>query len=219
MTELYDAFMSDLIHERERSLTECDNNIIAEFLYDNTDDIVKKEDVDCCVCLTTRRGFQLPNCAHFVCCRCHYKMHNGFISDTFHNTHRRPWFHLEKPEYPYKDSDQTELLSIYRTLTDNNAYEHWFVNANEDLYITIRKNEEFVKSLIVIPSMCDTNTQIFDSIKEWFIMDQKIQQYDSALMQFYNEYKLFEAQENLYDRLYEAERKKNSMKRCPLCRS
>jgi hypothetical protein len=215
MTELYDAFMADLIHERDKNLTECDNNIIAEFIYDNTDDIVKKEQVDCCVCLTTRRGIQMPNCEHFVCARCHYKMQNGFISDTFYNTYRRPFCGQQKPEYPYKDI--SENAEIYKTLPYGDWYEGWFINSNEELYKCLKQEEEFMK---YIPhDKYGTNIQSFNSFKKWFETNEKIQEYETALTKFYTEYKLFEAQNDLYDRLYEEEKKKNCMKRCPLCRS
>lgn len=214
MSDLYDAFMADLIHEREKSLTEFDNNLVAEFIYDNTKDAMKKEEVDCCVCLNTHRGIKMPNCEHFVCSRCHYKMQHGFISEAFYNTHRRPFCGPEKPEYPYKDA--CENAEIYKTLADGEWYKGWFVNNNEDLYNCIKQEEEFIKYIPYDKHKNDI--QSLNNIKEFFETNKEIQQYETSLIQFYNEYKLFEEQNALYEKLYEEERKKNCIKTCPLCR-
>jgi hypothetical protein len=213
MSNPYDEFMADLINEREKTLTECDNNLIAESIYDNNKDAIKNEDVECCVCLISRRGMQLSNCEHFVCSRCHYKMQHGFISEEFYNTHRRPFCGPEKPEYPYKDA--CENTEIYKTLADGEWYKDWFVNNNEDLYNCIKQEEEFIK---YIPyDKHKNNIQSLNNIKQWFETNEKMQQYETELVKFYNEYKLFEEKNNLYEKLCQEEMKNNCIKTCPLC--
>jgi hypothetical protein len=216
MSDINYEFLRYLIEERKHDLNDCYDFILAEHHYDNNNELIKKDKVDCCICLKSHRGIQMLNCQHLVCSLCHYKFEKGFISDSFYNNYQRPWLEVEKPSFPYKDS-QEELLIIYRKLTDTDAYKDWFIYSNEDLYQSIKNNEEFIEELNESRLICKTNLQALNAMKSWFISDIKIQQYDSELSKYNNEYKRFQENYDLYERLWDAERKKICIKSCPRC--
>ena len=215
----YEDFIADLINEREQKMNEWDLEILAEYICNSTN-MEKKEDIECCCCLETKTCVKLPNCDHFVCPKCCHKIYHGFISDDFYSSYKRPCFGPEKPEYPYKDIEEnTEIYSRLHSQSNSNdsseksMYERWFINSNEDLYESINKEPEFFESFIKTKPY-----ETLKNIKEWFETDEKIKKYEEKLVKFYIEYKLFEEKNDLYERLCEEERKKNCVKKCPLCR-
>ena len=43
------------------------------------------EQGECCVCLNFHWGVKLPNCSHYICPKCYYRIYNGYISCDFHS--------------------------------------------------------------------------------------------------------------------------------------
>lgn len=166
-----------------------------------TEDMIKQDNIECCVCMDFQWGVKLPNCNHFICSKCYYKMYYGYIKDRFYTNNPRP-IYLEKPTYPYINKNQN--LEIYNTLTDDETYKDWFVNDNEDLYNSIKINSEFVDQL-------DSN------IKRWF-ENELVTKYENDLLQYELSYKKYSDETVVYLDLLEEERENNIKDICPLCR-
>ena len=74
---------------------------------------------------------KLPNCNHFICPKCYYKLFNGYISDGFYSKNSEPKY-PEKPIYPYQNKDKNK--NIFYSITEDDTYLEWFIDENEDLY-------------------------------------------------------------------------------------
>lgn len=166
------------------------------------EDMVRKDNIECCVCLDFDCGVKLPNCNHFICSKCYYKLNTGFISDEFYMNHPPPVYPIE-PSYPYIDSN--ENLEIYNSLTNDDTYMEWFIVNNQDLYNSIKINSEFVHDIDI-------------HLKKWFESNELISKYENDLIQYDKLYKKYCDDITEYNSLIEEEREDNINTKCPLCR-
>lgn len=171
-----------------------------EFL---TEDLVKRDNVECCVCLELHWGVKMPNCEHFICPKCFITMNTGYISSDFHNKHHKPEKPKE-PKYPYEDKEKNRVLFL--SITDDERHLKWFVCENEDLYNSIKIKSEFVET-------------IDDDLKSWFENNELIEQYYDDLCKYEHKMNKYYDEFRKYEILYEMEQNKNSQRKCPLCRS
>jgi hypothetical protein len=164
--------------------------------------MVKQDNIECCICLNYHWGVKLPNCNHFICPKCYYKLFNGYISDEFYSKNTEPKY-PEKPIYPYQNKDKNK--DIFYSITEDDTYLEWFVYENEDLYNSVKLNSEFVDNLDV-------------KLKRWFENNKDIKQYENNLIQYNKNIELFNNDIEEYNELYAQEKEDNSQKICPLCR-
>ena len=164
--------------------------------------MVKQDNIECCICLNYHWGVKLPNCNHFICPKCYYKLFNGYISDGFYSKNSEPKY-PEKPIYPYQNKDKNK--DIFYSITEDDTYLEWFVDENEDLYNSVKLNSEFVDNLDV-------------KLKRWFENNKDIKQYENDLIQYNKNIELFNNDIEEYNELYAKEKEDNSQKICPLCR-
>lgn len=164
--------------------------------------MVKQDNIECCICLNYHWGVKLPNCNHFICPKCYYKLFNGYISDEFYSKNTEPKY-PEKPIYPYQNKDKNK--DIFYSITKDDTYLEWFIDENEDLYNSVKLNSEFVDNLDV-------------KLKRWFENNKDIKQYENDLIQYNKNIELFNNDIEEYNELYAQEKEDNSQKICPLCR-
>jgi hypothetical protein len=164
--------------------------------------LIKKDNIECCVCLNNSWGVKLPNCNHFICPKCYYKIYHGYISSDFHYENLEPKC-PEKPIYPYLNKDKN--MEIFYSITKDNTYLEWFIDENEDLYNSVKFNTEFVDKLDV-------------KIKKWFENNELIEKYENDLLQYKNDDEQFNIDIEEYNELYAQEKECKSQKICPLCR-
>jgi len=175
-----------------------------EALENLTIGMVKQDNIECCVCLNFHWGVKLPNCNHFICPKCYYKIYHGFISSKFYRENPEPHYSYdEKPIYPYQNVDKNR--EIFNTITNDPKFLEWFVNDNEDLYNSIKTNSDFVDNI-------DAN------LETWFKNNDLIQKYNDNLINYKNKVKQFHIDLEEYNELYEEEKECNSKQLCPLCR-
>jgi hypothetical protein len=186
-----------------------------------TSDMVRKDSIDCPICFETRWGVRLPNCQHYICSVCYYNIYKGFISEKFKQEHPEPIEpeappNRQIPEYPYSES---ELILIFNNFRIQTEFELWFINSNEDLYNSIKKNSEYVDDLD-------------DVIREWFQNNEKIinyeksiksykdskKEYDKLWSNYHEEYNKYKKELEEYNQLLEYEKEYNTKQSCPLCR-
>ena len=165
--------------------------------------MIKQDNIECCVCLNYHWGVKLPNCNHFICPKCYYKIYNGYISDDFYNKITEPKYPI-KPIYPYQNPDKNK--EIYYTITNNSTYLQWFIEENEDLYNSVKMNSEFIAN-------------IDDNLKIWFETNNLIKDYENELIKYENEMEQYNINIEEYNELYEQEKIDNSQSLCPLCRT
>jgi hypothetical protein len=163
---------------------------------------VKQDNIECCICLNYHWGVKLPNCSHFICPKCYYKLLNGYISEEFYNKKSEPKY-PEKPIYPYQNKDKNK--DIFYIITEDDTYLEWFIDENEDLYKSVKLNSEFVDNLDV-------------KLKRWFEHNKDIKQYENDLIQYNKNIEQFNNDIEEYNELYAQEKEANSQKICPLCR-
>ena len=184
-----------------------------EALENITYDMVKQDNIECCVCLDYHWGVKLPNCSHYICAKCYYKLNNGYISADFHSNNPEPKCPTipKSPNYPYQNKEQNKEL-LY-SITNDKTHLDWFINENEDLYNSIKINSEFVKNVDI-------------NLKMWFNNNELIKQYNNDLIKFENDYIKYEKDMDIYniynmkyEEEYEEEKYHNSKRSCPLCRS
>jgi hypothetical protein len=206
-----------------------DWEILFEELKEETDieyetsDMVREDAIECPVCLETRWGVRLPNCSHFICAKCYYTIYKGFIPEKFKQCCLQP---IEPeappnrriPEYPYTYNKE-ELESIFDSFEIKSDFRGWFINENKDLYISIKRNTEYVED-------------VENVIKEWFKNDKKIklykqsiksykdskEEYDKLWSNYCKEYDKYLKELEEYNEYLEYEEEWNSKKKCPLCR-
>ena len=164
--------------------------------------MVKEDNIECCICLNYHWGVKLPNCNHFICPKCYYKLFNGYISDEFYSKNTEPKY-PEKPIYPYQNKDKNK--DIFYSITEDDTYLEWFVVENEDLYNSVKLNSEFVDKLDV-------------ELKKWFENNKNIKQYEDELIQYNKNVEQFNNDIEEYNELYSQEKEDNSKQICPLCR-
>ena len=184
----------DIIIDRDR--LEIHSEIVSE-------QMIKEDNIECCVCMDFHIGVKLPNCNHFICKKCYYVMYYGYIRDTFYINNPRPNY-PEKPVYPYTNVSQN--LEIYNNLMRDDTYADWFINENEDFYNCVKTNSEFVN---------DVN----NNIKKWFMSNELIMKYENDLLQYELNYKKYSDEMDIYCNLLEEERENNIKDSCPLCRA
>lgn len=185
-----------------------------EALHNITTGMVKQNNIECCVCLNYHWGVKLPNCNHFICPKCYYKLLYGYISEDFRRKNPKPKYpeRPKKPAYPYENKDKNN--EIFYSITRDDTYLEWFINENEDLYNSVKLNTEFVEDL-------DTH------LKCWFENNEIIKQWENDLIKYENDdlkkYEKYLEQYYIdrdeYDELYDEEKEYNSQRICPLCRS
>jgi hypothetical protein len=163
---------------------------------------VKQDNIECCICLNYHWGVKLPNCSHFICPKCYYKLFNGYISEEFYSKKSEPKY-PEKPIYPYQNKDKNK--DIFYSITEDDTYLEWFIDENEDLYKSVKLNSEFVDNLDV-------------KLKRWFEHNKDIKQYENDLIQYNKNIEQFNNDIEEYNELYAQEKEANSQKICPLCR-
>jgi hypothetical protein len=168
-----------------------------------TIDMIKQDNVECCVCFNFHWGVKLPNCSHFICPKCYYKIYNGYISSDFYNINPEPKYPVE-PIYPYKNQDTNK--EIYYTITNDDTFLEWFIDENEDLYNSVKMNSEYVDNLNV-------------KIKFWFENNELIKNYEIYLIKYKTDLEQYDIDIEDYNEKYEEEKKDTSQKMCPLCRS
>jgi hypothetical protein len=164
--------------------------------------LIKEDNIECCVCLDNHWGVKLPNCNHFICPKCYYKIYNGYISSKFSYKNPKPKCPRE-PIYPYKNQDKNK--EIFYSITNNETYLEWFVDENQDLYNSVKLNTEFVDNLDV-------------NLKKWFQNNQDIKKYEEDLIKYKNDLEQFYIDIDKYNEIYEEEKEYTSQKICPLCR-
>lgn len=164
--------------------------------------MVKQDNIECCVCLNYHWGVKLPNCNHFICPKCYYKMFNGYISEDFYSKNFKPKY-PEKPIYPYQNEDKNK--EIFYSITEDDTYLEWFIDNNEELYNSVKLNTEFVEDLNV-------------HLKYWFENNEIIKQWENDLKQYEKDLEQYNIDIQEYNDLYAKEKKYNSQKKCPLCR-
>jgi hypothetical protein len=164
--------------------------------------LIKEDNIECCVCLYNHWGVKLPNCNHFICPKCYYKIYNGYISSNFYNNNSEPKCPRE-PIYPYKNQDKNK--EIFYSITINETYLEWFVDENQDLYNSVKLNTEFVHNLDV-------------NLKKWFQDNKDIKKYEEDLIKYKNDLEQFYIDIKKYNEMYEEEKMYNKKKICPLCR-
>lgn len=171
---------------------------ISEFV----SDMVKEDNIECCVCLNFDWGVKLPKCNHFICPICYYKLYYGYVGDDFYNNNPNP-ISPKKPDYPYINTNQNS--EIYNNLTDDDSYKDWFINENEDLYNCVKINSEFVNN-------------INNNIKKWFEKNELIIKYEIDLIEYELNSKKYNDEIDIYNNLIKKEKNNNIKKICPLCR-
>jgi len=164
--------------------------------------VVKQDNIECCVCFNYHWGVKLPNCDHFICPKCYYKIYNGYISSDFCDTTHEPLY-PEPPIYPYQNKDHN--YEIYLGITNDDTYLEWFVNENEDLYNSVMLNSEFIDDLDC-------------KIKNWFETDDLLKQYNENILKYKNELATWDDAINDYNEKYDEEKENNAHQKCPLCR-
>ena len=185
--------------DHTKSLEDLEIKIMSKIV---SEDMVKEDNIECCVCMEFNWGVKLPNCNHFICPICYYKMYYGYISHTFYHNNPRP-IYPEKPSYPYTITRQNS--EIYDTLTNDDTYKKWFINENEDLYNCIKLKSEFVDDII-------------NTILQWFQNNELITKYENDLIQYEINYKKYCDELDIYSNLLEEEKENNIKNFCPLCR-
>ena len=183
----------------------CRTSLLGEetALQNITNGMVKQDDIECCVCLNRNWGVKLPNCNHFLCPKCYYKLYYGYITSDFFNENTLPE-HKSAPIYPYKDARTNNEL--FHTITNNETHLEWFVEENEDFYNSVKIKSEFVKNVDI-------------KIKHWFKSNELIKQYKIDELQYDNWQRQYCHDIGNYNRKYEKERINNTQKLCPMCRS
>ena len=164
--------------------------------------MIKQDNIECCVCLNFHWGVKLPNCSHFICPKCYYKIYYGYISSDFHNNNIEPKS-PKKPIYPYKNPDVNKEL--FNDITNDNTFLEWFISENEDLYNSVKMNSEFVDNLDV-------------KLKFWFENNELIKKYESEMIKYENDLDTYNTDIEDYNENYEEEKVANSQRICPLCR-
>jgi hypothetical protein len=168
--------------------------------------MVKEDNIECCICLNYHWGVKLPNCNHFICPKCYYKLFNGYISEDFYSKKNEPKY-PEKPIYPYQNKDKNK--EIFYSITQDDTYLEWFLDDNQDLYNSVKLNTEFVEDLDI-------------HLKYWFENNEIIKQWENNFIQYEKDLKKYnidiEEYNELYAKLYAEEKENNSQRRCPLCR-
>ena len=167
-----------------------------------TTGMVKQDNIECCICLNYHWGVKMPNCNHFICPKCYYKLFNGYISEDFHRKISKPKY-PEKPAYPYENKDKNK--EIFYSITQDDTYLEWFIDDNEDLYNSVKLNTEFVKDL-------DTH------LRCWFENNEIIKQWENDLIQYKKDLEQYDIDMEEYNKLYTEEKEYNSQRICPLCR-
>jgi len=209
----------------EESIIEYDREeSIIEY---ETSGMVREDAIECPICFEIRWGVRLPNCSHFICAKCYYTIYKGFVSEKFKQEHPEPIEpeappNREFPEYPYI-CNKKELKVIFNSFGIKSEFEGWFIDENEDLYISNKRNTEYVEDLD-------------DVIKDWFRNDEKIILYEKMLKKYkdskeeYNklytklydkcckDYDKYVEELHEYKLLLDYEKKCNSNQSCPLCR-
>jgi len=189
---------------------------IEEFIYLNIEhylpeDIIKEDNIECCVCLEFYWGVKLPNCNHFICPKCYLKMYDGFISDDFYKNNPYP-NHPKMPKvpmYPYLIPD--ENLKIYTKISKESDLKEWFVEQQEDLYECYKyHNYEFANS----------------NMKIWFDTNELIKKYEDSLLiyniellKYQDDNVLYKTQIKNYEMKKQIEKRNNCKMKCPLCRA
>lgn len=174
-------------------------DIMAEFI---GEDMIKEDSIECCVCFELNYGVQLPNCNHFICSKCYFKIYYGYIDDTFYKNNSYPKY-IKMPIYPYLNTN--ENLEIYNKLTNDDFFKEWFIDENEDLYQCVKNNDDAVYD-------------ISDKVKEWFITNESIKKYENDLIQYKINIDKFDKDMETYQLLKKEHKQKNIKKKCPLCR-
>ena len=176
-----------------------------------SEDMIKEDDIECCVCYENHWGVKLPKCDHFICPKCYYKIyHHGYLSTDFINENSKP-VEPERPEEPIYPFIPEKLELIYNELTNNDRYKSWFINSNEDLYGHIIFN--------------DYKCNIDNNIIKWFQTNKQLKIYEEDKNKYkllYKEYQaklaIFCEEMEEYRFREEEDRQQNCGKSCPLCR-
>jgi hypothetical protein len=161
--------------------------------------MVKQDNIECCVCLNFHWGVKLPNCNHFICPKCYYRIYNGYIGSKFHSKNLDPKY-PEKPIYPYQNQDKNKEI-FYSMNNNDDTYLEWFIHENEDLY---NLNKEL--------------DNLDGNLKDWFKNNELIKQYDIDSTKYRNDLDKYWVDIEKYNNLYKKEKELNSHKICPLCR-
>jgi hypothetical protein len=167
-----------------------------------------ENEVECCICLEIEFGVKLPNCNHFVCPKCYYKLYYGYLSDAFHSNNPCP-VAPQKPIYPYLDVIAN--LEIFHNLINKDmdkdwfvTEKDWFISENEDLYNCIKKSE------------CVDYVDI--NVKKWFENNAQLAQYENDVLQYELDNIKYSNQQLIYSELCKEEIENNTQNRCPMCR-
>ena len=176
-----------------------------------TEDMIKEDDIECCVCYENHWGVKLPNCDHLICPKCYYKIyHYGFLSYEFINENSQP-VGPERPKETIYPFIPEKLELIYDELTNNDKYKSWFINSNEELY-------EHIK-------FYDYKCNIDSNIINWFqtnnelkIYEEDKNKYKLVCKEYQSKLDIFCEEMEEYRSREEEERQQNCGRMCPLCR-
>ena len=170
-----------------------------------------ENEVECCICLEIEFGVKLPNCNHFVCPKCYYKLYYGYLSDAFYSNNPCP-IAPQKPIYPYLNVIAN--LEIFHNLINKDTVKDdkdwfvtekdWFISENEDLYNCVKKSE--------CVDYVDMN------VKKWFENNAQLAQYENDVLQYDLDNIKYSNQQLIYSELCKEEIENNMQNKCPMCR-
>ena len=200
----------------ERYCLSLEYNGSDSYLDYYTDCMIKQDNIECPICLDNFWGVKLPNCQHYICGSCYYKIYNGFLSQQFIENIQKPIRPkiLTDINYPYniKEIGKKKLEEIYDNLSSDETYKNWFIEDNEELYSAIKLNSEYVEELQ-------------ENVKNWFLDNKKIKEYDDNFQKYFIEQKennelwvKYLEEYSVYEEKKRHELLKNSSMRCPFCR-
>jgi hypothetical protein len=176
-----------------------------------TDDMVKEDDIECCVCYENHWGVKLTNCDHFICPKCYYKIYYyGYLSSEFINENSKP-IDPERPKEPIYPFVPEKLEVIYNELTNNDKYKSWFILSNEELYDHIVFNDYKCKMERNIINWFQTNNELK-------IYEEDKNKYKLACKEYQSKLDIFCEEMEEYRSKEEEEREQNCIRSCPLCR-
>jgi hypothetical protein len=99
--------------DHSKSLEDFEIEIMSKIV---SEDMVKEDNIECCVCMEFHWGVKLPNCNHFICSKCYYNLYYGYVSDIFYTNNPIP-IYPKKPTYPYVNTSKN--LEIYNNLIED----------------------------------------------------------------------------------------------------
>ena len=111
---------------------------------------------------------------------------------------------LKYPGYPILE--ESELVEIYKSLTDNDEYQDWFVNDNQNMYEELKMYQQLETHYALVGYDSDLEDIVDEStenlfvevyhyhwdylkemdynIKQWFETDERIKEYENDIIHY-----------------------------------